>query len=110
MAPHEEANPAAGRAAPSIATPRLWRRGASSLLATLGLLLLPKCPLCVAAYLVSLGVGVEAAQSAAPFVRPLAWVLAFTAVLALALGARRGRRRAPLEAPTCCRPGFRGAG
>jgi hypothetical protein len=62
----------------------------------------------VAAYLVSLGLGVEAAHSAAPLVRPLAWALVLVALIALALGLRHARRRARDEAPSrCCRPGFK---
>jgi hypothetical protein len=91
--------------------PLPWRRATSSLFATLGLLLLPKCPLCIAAYLVTLGVGAEAAHDAAPFVRPLAWAMMSVALVALALGLRRLRRRAEAETPRCCRrPGFKGAG
>lgn len=80
----------------------LWRRAASSAGATLGLLLLPKCPLCVAAYLASVGVGVQAAHSAAPFVRPLAWLLLLAALSALALGLRRARRSSRPQARHCC--------
>jgi hypothetical protein len=84
---------------------RLWQvrhRATSSAAATLALLLLPKCPLCVAAYLVSLGVGVEAASSAAPFIRPLAWVLVLGAFAGLAAALWRSRKRAKAAAPRCC--------
>jgi hypothetical protein len=73
-------------------TPLLRRRAVSSLGATLALLLVPKCPLCVAAYLASLGIGAEAATSAAPLVRPLAWLLMALAVSALGIGLWRSRR------------------
>lgn len=65
-----------------------WRRSASAIGAALLLALTPKCPLCVAAYLVSLGVGARAAHSAAPFIQPLAWSLMLVALGALALGLR----------------------
>ena len=81
--------------------PTLLRRAASSAGATLGLLLLPKCPLCVAAYLVSLGVGVEAAHDAAPLVRPLAWLLVLGALSALGLALWQARRR-PSRSDACC--------
>ncbi|HVY28732.1 MAG TPA: hypothetical protein VHB79_19385 [Polyangiaceae bacterium] len=91
--------------------PLPWRRATSSIFAMLGLLLMPKCPLCVAAYLVSLGVGVEAAHSAAPFVRPLAWLLVLAALAALGLGLWRARSRTrSAAAACCCEPRVRGAG
>jgi hypothetical protein len=78
----------------------LLGRGVSSLGAAIVALLVPKCPMCVAAYLASLGLGAGVSHSAAPFVRPVAFTIAGVAALALALGAWRiGRRRA---AP-CCR-------
>jgi hypothetical protein len=89
----------------------VWRRATSSVFATLGVLALPKCPLCVAAYLVSLGVGAEAAHSAAPFVRPLAWLLMLAALAALGFGLWRARKRPrAVAASCCCGPGVRGVG
>jgi len=83
-------------------------RAASSVCAGLGLVLLPKCPLCVAAYLIGLGVSAGAAHGAAPFIRPIAWLLALAASSALAAGLWRSRTRAtPTNAPpsaalACC--------
>lgn len=68
--------------------PSVRRRAASSLGAALILALTPKCPLCVAAYLVSLGVSARAARSAAPWVQPLAWLLMLSALAALATSLR----------------------
>lgn len=77
-------------------TPGLRRPLLSSLGAALGLVLLPKCPLCVAAYLVSLGAGAELARRAAMIVRPLVGVALALAVVALVAAAIRRRRAA------CC--------
>jgi hypothetical protein len=79
--------------APEASLAKHARGAVSSVGAVLALALLPKCPLCVAAYLVGLGVSVSAAQSAAPFVRPAAWALAIVASLALAAGIWRSRKR-----------------
>jgi hypothetical protein len=68
-------------------------RAASSLGALVSLVFVPKCPLCVAAYLMSLGAGAGAAAWAAPLIRPLALALGVTAFTALLVGAWRGRRR-----------------
>lgn len=62
----------------------------------LGLVLLPKCPLCVAAWLVSLGIGAELADRAAVLARPLAGVALALAVIALVTAVVRRRRAA------CC--------
>ena len=72
---------------------RTLRAAASSL----AVLLLPKCPLCVAAYLTGLGVSTGAAYGAAPFVRPLAYLLATVSWLAL-VSAPVARPKAPLAA------------
>lgn len=63
-------------------------RAATSVGAALLALLAPKCPVCVAAYLAGLGLGLGAgaSHSAAPFVRPVALVVAGVAALALVLG------------------------
>jgi hypothetical protein len=90
--------------------PLPWRPAISSIFATTGLLLLPKCPLCVAAYLVSLGLGLEAARDAAPFVRPVAWALVLLAVAALVLSLRRARNRPPTHLPCCGSSRLRGVG
>jgi hypothetical protein len=72
-------------------TGNLRRPLLSSLGAALGLALLPKCPLCVAAYLASLGVGADLAGRAAPVVRPLVVAVLAVALLALVAGVRRRR-------------------
>jgi hypothetical protein len=77
----------------------------STLSAAVGFVLIPKCPLCVAAYLTSFGIGATAATSAAPLVRWLALGLIFVASLALGLATRRAsaRRSARATPPACCR-------
>lgn len=80
----------------STASARSRRALVPSLAASLGLVLLPKCPLCIAAYLMSLGVGTQAASAAAPLLRPLAGLVIAAAVIALIVSLRR-RRPAP-----CC--------
>ena len=78
---------------------------ASSLAALLSLVFLPKCPLCIGAYLAGLGLGTTAAAFAAPLVRPLAVVLAIVAGAALLRsGWRYFRRKARPKAdrPTNC--------
>ncbi|MES1184283.1 MAG: hypothetical protein ABUL60_10735 [Myxococcales bacterium] len=83
-------------------------RAGRAIAAALGLVLLPKCPLCIAAYLVSFGVGTGAAALAAPLIRPLAMLLAGTALLALLASAWRAKakRAQPAErrsrAACCC--------
>ncbi len=75
------------------------RRMATSLVGLLAVAVVPKCPVCITAWLVTLGLGAGAAQASAPFVRPAAWVVMSTAILALALGVwsniRRPRRSPP---------------
>lgn len=85
---------------------RLATRAGRTVAATLGLMLLPKCPLCVAAYLVGLGLSSGAAAFAAPLVRPLAWVFVVATGAGLAFGAwerhtrqRRARQRDEHQAP-----------
>src|SRR5262245_6067129 len=81
----------------------LW---AAALGSALVAVLVPKCPLCVAAYLVLLGVSAGAASLAAPLLFPAAIALA-----ALAFGAavfrgrdRRRTRRSSPPTPACrCR-------
>jgi hypothetical protein len=76
--------PAARRAAGS------WLALASGLLA----LLLPKCPLCLAAYLSALGVTVGAASVALSVLRPLGLALALLAAAAILAHRLRTRRPA----------------
>jgi hypothetical protein len=73
------------------------RRRLSWVGAGVGFALLPKCPLCIAGYLVSLGIGAELAHRAAGLVRPLAGAALGLAILALVVAAVRRRR-----APCCC--------
>jgi hypothetical protein len=78
-------------------TARLGR----SVAAALGLVLLPKCPLCIAAYLVGFGLSSSVATCAAPFIRPAAWVFVAATSAGVAHGAWRRRvqrlRAAPRE-------------
>lgn len=64
-------------------------RGASAgvpAFAVLGAALMPKCPLCVAAVLSTLGVGLSTRLWVAPMVRPLALAVAVVAVVLFVLG------------------------
>jgi hypothetical protein len=75
---------------------RSFAHATRAVTAMLGLVLLPKCPLCIAAYLASFGLGAGAAAFAAPLVRPLGWLLATTACAALVHGWwRHARARRP---------------
>ena len=69
-----------------------WRAlGSLSWLGTaLGALLVPKCPLCIAAALSLLGMNAVAASSAAPLVRPLAFAVS-VAFLLFVVGSERRR-------------------
>ncbi len=60
----------------------------------LGFLLLPKCPLCVAAWLGAVGVGAGAASVVAPLLRPAALLLAAALLLRLLWSSVRRARRA----------------
>ena len=66
--------------------------------------LAPKCPLCVAAYLASIGLGAGAAACLAPLLRPALVVFAAAGVLALlwSVSLWRARRRAPPASGCCC--------
>jgi hypothetical protein len=66
---------------------------------TLGVVLLPKCPLCIAAYLAGIGASAGTAALLAPWARPAAWSL-----LAVSLGSWLfgWLRRRKLRASTCC--------
>ncbi len=72
--------------------PELRRRGAASFAAALVAALVPKCPMCVAAWLAGLGLSAGASHGAAPFVRPFFVTVAVVASLALVLGLWRRTR------------------
>lgn len=82
-------------------SPQRWLRIATPLGSTALLALVPKCPLCVAAVLSSLGLGAAAASFVGPLLRPFAIAFALVAVVALAAGERR-RIRARRVAHSCC--------
>jgi uncharacterized protein (DUF2062 family) len=69
---------------------RSARRSLSSFAASLGsglaIALMPKCPLCIAAALSSLGASAALSGVVAPFVRPLVMGLGALAALAFAMG------------------------
>ncbi len=69
------------------------RRAGWSVLSGLLLVLAPKCPLCLAAYLSVLGVGAGMAAALAPWLRPAAAVLLVLA-LGLTVAAWISQRRA----------------
>jgi hypothetical protein len=75
-------------------------RAASASGAALIALLLPKCPLCVAAFLAAAGASASVAQGAAALVRPAAFTVAAIALLAFAIGT--WRRRRARAAHDCC--------
>ena len=64
------------------------------LLSGIGAILVPKCPACLAAYLSVAGVGVGAAATLAPFIRPLGIAIVTISVAAWALVHFRARHRA----------------
>ena len=74
----------------------------SPLGSTLLLLLAPKCPLCVTAYLASVGLSAGAALYLAPLLRPALVVFAALGVLAFLWRATQHMRRAP----ACCCQSF----
>ncbi len=82
------------------------RRGlnlVTSLASTVLLALVPKCPLCVAAVLSSLGLGAAAASFLGPLLRPFAILLVLVAIAALAMGERRRfRARRTAHSNSCC--------
>jgi len=68
-----------------------WRalRSLSWLGTALGALLVPKCPLCIAAALSLLGMNAVAASSAAPLIRPLAFAVSVAFLLFVLRSERR---------------------
>ena len=80
--------------------PELTVHAASSVGAALVALLVPKCPLCVAAYLGAFGASAAVAHGAAPFVRPVALLAAAMALVALGIGAWRARKTR--RTASCC--------
>jgi uncharacterized membrane protein YccC len=88
-------------------TRSVWRFTVAALLSALAGLLVPKCPLCLAAYLSAAGVGVSFAQGAAPILLRVANGVVATALSWLAARVvlrmwktrnwRRTRKRPPLQ-------------
>ena len=70
----------------------------------LGLTFLPKCPLCIAAYLASFGLSAGLAGAAAPLVRPLAVALLIAAVAVLFHSGWGRRKPRTAEAAQTNRP------
>jgi hypothetical protein len=94
-------------------TPEIRAAGASGAISSLGsaacLALLPKCPMCVAAFLAAAGLGAESASAIAPFVRPFAvatTAMALFVFIGLAWRAlvlrRRGSVRVDRSFIGCC--------
>jgi hypothetical protein len=75
----------------------------SSLSGAAGLLLLPKCPLCVAAWLSAAGLGAGGASLIAPLLRPLSASFAIAALVSFVWAVRRASRAT--QPPVCCRRG-----
>ena len=80
--------------------PTRARRVGSSLLAALVVALMPKCPLCIAAYLTGLGLSVGAAALVAPLLFPAAVVLSVVLLVSLVLLSLQ-RRRTQTESCRC---------
>jgi hypothetical protein len=76
------------------------RRAATSLGGLIALALLPKCPLCIAAYLTAFGLSASIAALLAPLLRPAAALVLVAALLACLFVLWRHRRAATTcEAP-----------
>jgi hydrogenase/urease accessory protein HupE len=58
-------------------------------------LALPKCPLCIVAYLTGLGVTVSFATRLAPWLLPMVWGLAAVVSVSVAVRLARSRRLVP---------------
>jgi len=76
------------------------RPAALSALTVLGAALVPKCPLCLAAYLTSFGVSGTVAAWAAPWLRPAAALLSLGSLVLLALGLLQSVRRKARSRPS----------
>jgi hypothetical protein len=73
----------------------LARRAATSLGGVLALAFLPKCPLCIAAYLTAFGMSASIAAILAPYLRPSAALLVVAALLGCTFGLWRARQCRP---------------
>lgn len=81
------------------AGPRRRARLAWSLAPAIALAVLPKCPLCVVAYLSAIGIGAGIAAPLAGVLVPVARVAAVAALVAIAVWAARRAHRAALAGP-----------
>ncbi|HKA87887.1 MAG TPA: hypothetical protein VKE22_09490, partial [Haliangiales bacterium] len=86
-------SPAGGGAAQGDGMPRI-----TALLAALAAVLIPKCPMCIAAYLSAAGVGAAFARAVAPVVVGAGRVCAGVAVAMLCVTAWRLLRRRKVQA------------
>lgn len=68
-------------------------RASASIGAIVVAVLIPKCPLCIAAWLSAIGVGATLGLTLAPVVRPSVIALAVLALVVVARGEWRRRRR-----------------
>ena len=73
--------------------------GGSTVGAVLAALLLPKCPLCIAAFLGAAGIGATSAVLVAPWLRPACIVLAVMGAMVFVASRRRNVRR---SGDDCC--------
>jgi hypothetical protein len=90
---------------------RRLARAAASLGSLVLAVLLPKCPVCVAAWLSALGVGASLGATLAPVLRPLGFTLAALALAVFLAGEwRRRRARRIARRATAGSPGRAGAG
>jgi hypothetical protein len=77
-------------------------RSVGSLGGLLVALLLPKCPLCVAAVLTGAGVGAAAAGVLAPYLKPAAYALSLILFVAVLLRERSAMARRARAQSCCC--------
>ncbi len=92
----EQSGASVGRVRSARRAGRVGRAGSllGSLGAVVGAVLLPKCPMCIAAVLSGAGLGVGAAGRIAPFVRPFAFAISVTSAVAVLVIGRSRRRSA----------------